>query len=59
MDEFLLTLELSDGSQRNIDRNGEVPRVDVKNPRSAHKALLPTYRDSDIHNVTAYLATLK
>jgi mono/diheme cytochrome c family protein len=59
MDEFLVTLKLSDGTQRTIERNGDAPRVEVRDPRTAHRSLLTTYRDSDIHDVTAYLATLK
>jgi hypothetical protein len=59
LDEFLLTLKLADGSQRTIERNGDAPRVEVRDPRDAHLSLLPNYRDSDIHDVTAYLATLK
>jgi mono/diheme cytochrome c family protein len=59
LDEFLVTLKLADGTQRTLERDGDVPRVDVRDPRDAHVGLLPSYRDSDIHDVTAYLATLK
>ena len=33
--------------------------VDVRDPLEPHQQLLPTYTDKDIHNVTAYLVTLK
>ncbi len=33
--------------------------VDVAEPLKAHRELLGRYTDSDVHNVTAYLATLK
>jgi len=59
IDEFLVTVKLADGSQRTITRNGDVPNVEVVDPLSAHRALLPQYRDSDIHDLTAYLVTLK
>jgi mono/diheme cytochrome c family protein len=59
IDEFLVTLTLDDGRQRTLERNGDVPQVEMQDPHAAHKALLPTYRDDDIHDVTAYLATLK
>jgi len=59
IDEFLVTVKLADGSQRTITRNGDVPTVEVEDPLSAHRALLSRYRDSDIHDVTAYLVTLK
>ena len=34
-------------------------RVEVKNPRQPHLDLLRTYTDKDMHDVTAYLVTLK
>ncbi len=34
-------------------------KVEVEDPLSGHRALLPKYTDADIHNVTAYLGTLK
>jgi cytochrome c oxidase cbb3-type subunit 3 len=36
-----------------------VPGVEIKDPRDAHRSLLPAYTDKDIHDVTAYLVTLK
>ena len=33
--------------------------VDVDDPLAAHKALLPVYTDKDIHDLLAYLVTLK
>ena len=35
------------------------PRSRSSDPREAHRKLLPTYADKDIHDVTAYLVTLK
>jgi cytochrome c oxidase cbb3-type subunit 3 len=40
-------------------RTGDNPKVEISDPRDAHRKLLPDYTDRDIHNVTAYLATLK
>jgi cytochrome c oxidase cbb3-type subunit 3 len=31
----------------------------VHDPMEGHRRMLATYTDRDIHNVTAYLATLK
>jgi cytochrome c oxidase cbb3-type subunit III len=31
----------------------------IVDPLKAHKDLLPTYTDKEIHDVTAYLVTLK
>jgi cytochrome c oxidase cbb3-type subunit 3 len=36
-----------------------VPRVEVRDPYDGHRTLLPVYTDRDIHDVTAYLVTLK
>ncbi len=59
MDDFLVTLKLQDGSVKTITRNGAVPKVAVKDPLEAHRTMLPKLKDSDIHDVTAYLVTLK
>ncbi len=59
IDDFFVSLELSDGTERTIRRNGEAPKVDVHDPLKAHRDLLSAYTDQDIHDVTAYLATLK
>ena len=34
-------------------------KLDVKNPLEAHRSLLTKYTDSDMHNMLAYLETLK
>ena len=34
-------------------------KVEVEDRLSGHRALLPKYTDADIHNLTAYLVTLK
>jgi cytochrome c oxidase cbb3-type subunit 3 len=59
IDEFTVTLRLADGTQRSFERRGTTPRVEVLDPLAGHKALLTQYRDQDIHDVTAYLVTLK
>jgi cytochrome c oxidase cbb3-type subunit III len=59
IDEFLVTVQLSDGSQRTIRRTGEVPTVVLNDPLKAHRDLLSQYSNKDIHDVTAYLVTLK
>jgi cytochrome c oxidase cbb3-type subunit 3 len=58
-DDFLVTLTLADGTRRSIARDGGVPKVEVHDPEEAHKKLVPTLEDKDMHDVTAYLATLK
>jgi len=34
-------------------------KLDMKDPLAAHRSLLPKYTDSDMHNMLAYLETLK
>jgi cytochrome c oxidase cbb3-type subunit 3 len=59
MDDFIVTLTSADGIQRSFRRRGDVPRVQIRNPMATHIRLLSEYTDTDIHNVTAYLVTLK
>ena len=60
IDEFVVSVTLPDGVHRSFmrtDRN--IPRVEIRDPLEGHKRLLRIYSDSDIHNVTAYLVTVK
>jgi len=59
IDDFMVALTEADGTSRSFRRNGSVPRVEVRDPLDAHRKLLPIYTDKDIHDVTAYLASLK
>jgi cytochrome c oxidase cbb3-type subunit 3 len=60
MDDFVVVLALDDGTQRSFRReSGESPLVDVKNPLEEHRRLMTVLTDKDMHDVTAYLATLR
>lgn len=59
IDNFFVTLELADGSVRTFRRDGETPKVDVHDPLAGHRELLPVYTDKNVHDVTAFLVTLK
>jgi cytochrome c oxidase cbb3-type subunit 3 len=59
LDDFYVVVLLQDGQQRSFRRAGEIPRVDLDDPLEPHRKLLPIYTDKDIHDVTAYLLTLK
>jgi cytochrome c oxidase cbb3-type subunit 3 len=59
VDDFLVVVRLDDGTLRTIRRDGRTPEVIIDNPLKAHEDMLPLYTDNDIHNVTAYLVTLK
>jgi cytochrome c oxidase cbb3-type subunit 3 len=59
IDDFLITLRLADGTERTFRREGEVPKVEVRDPMKTHRDLLAVYTDKNMHDVTAYLVTLK
>ena len=59
IDDFLVSLGLDDGSVRSFRRNGEVPRIELHDPMKMHRDLLSVYTDKDMHDVTAYLESLK
>jgi cytochrome c oxidase cbb3-type subunit 3 len=59
VDDFLVVVTTADGRRRSFARRGDTPRVDINDPRAAHTDLLSVYTDKDIHDVTAYLVTLK
>jgi cytochrome c oxidase cbb3-type subunit 3 len=59
MDDFVVSIKLADGTHRAFRTVGSAAKVEVDDPLAGHKELLPEYRDADIHNVTAYLASLR
>ena len=59
IDDFTVSLRDSSGQFHSFNRNGDTPKVEVTDPLKAHNDLLPHYTDADIHNITAYLVTLK
>jgi len=59
IDDFLVSLVLADGTVQSFGRSGAIPKVEIHDPLEPHHKLLAVYTDKDMHNVTAYLATLK
>ncbi len=59
IDEFLVTIALADGTQKTFRRSGDTPAVAIHDPLQIHRDLLSQYSDKDVHDVTAYLVTLK
>jgi cytochrome c oxidase cbb3-type subunit III len=59
IDDFLVTLTLADGTQRTFSRAGNTPAIQINDPLAGHKQLWVKLTDGDIHDVTAYLVTLK
>jgi len=57
--DFDVTLRDSSGGTRSFTRNDDNPKVEIKDPLQAHIDMLSKYKDADIHNLTAYLVTLK
>lgn len=59
LDDFNVALREPDGSYHSFKREKDVPRVELHNRLGAHLEMLSHYTDADIHNLTAYLVTLK
>jgi mono/diheme cytochrome c family protein len=58
MDDFTVTLRDASGQVQTITRTPEL-KVVKTNPLAAHRALLDTITDKNMHDVVAYLETLK
>ena len=59
MDDFMVSLTDANGVRRSFRTDGDTPRVEVHDRLQPHRDLWRTYADADIHNVTAFLVTLK
>lgn len=59
IDDFSVSLALADGTVHTFRRDGDSPKVEVHDPLKAHRDLLSGYTDQAMHDVTAYLVTLK
>jgi cytochrome c oxidase cbb3-type subunit 3 len=58
-DDFSVTITTADGKVHTVALDNDVPHVVVHDPLKAHRAMLPTLGDAEIHNITAYLESLK
>ena len=58
IDEFIVSLTDSSGEYLSWSRN-TLKSVEVLDPLAPHRAMLIKYTDPDIHNLLAYLVTLK
>jgi cytochrome c oxidase cbb3-type subunit 3 len=59
IDDFNVALTDSNGDYHSFTRRGAVPKVVLDDPLKAHYDMLKRYTDADMHNLTAYLVTLK
>jgi cytochrome c oxidase cbb3-type subunit 3 len=57
--DFNVTLTDASGIRRSVARNGDVPRVEIKDPLQYHIDHMKKLTDKDMHDLTAYLVTLK
>ena len=57
--DFDVVLRDGSGVRRTFARNGNVPKVVVTDPLQAHVDLMKTLTDKEMHDLTAYLVTLK
>jgi len=59
LDDFLVTLVLEDSTTRTIPRKGAIPKIEVQDPLAKHRELLGVLTNANMHDVTAFLSTLK
>jgi len=59
LDDFIVTVIQDDGTRRTFARSGADPKIEVRDPAEGHRKLVQTLADKDMHNVTAYLWTIK
>lgn len=59
IDDFAISLTDQNGKHHAFTREDDVPKVELHDPMKGHTELLKRYTDADIHNLTAYLVTLK
>lgn len=59
LSDFYITVNDAAGQRHTFVRRGDEPKVTLVDPLQAHLELLRTLTDRDMHNLTAYLATLK
>ena len=57
--DFDVTIRLDDGSTQTWARNNGIPKVELNDPLAGHVEIMKKLKDADMHNLTAYLATLK
>ncbi len=59
IDDFYVEVTTEDGVLHQFTRSNDVPKVDIHDPLAPHRAMFRTYNDKDIHDITAYLESLK
>jgi cytochrome c oxidase cbb3-type subunit III len=57
--DFVVVIQPATGPIKSFIRQGDWPKVELHNPLQAHVDLLGKYTDKDIHDLAAYLVSLK
>ena len=57
--DFDVIVRLADGTLQSWTRNRGLPKVETSDPLQVHFDIMTTLKDSDMHNLTAYLAGVK
>jgi len=59
MDDFVVGFRDGEGYYHSFWRDDAAVKIEIQDPLSAHADLLRRYSDADMHNILAYLVTLK
>jgi cytochrome c oxidase cbb3-type subunit III len=59
IDDFYVAVVTDDGVTHRFLRMNDSPKVEIHDPLEQHRALFRKYDDKDIHDITAYLETVK
>ena len=59
VNDFFVTLVDGNGVRRTFDRDNDSPKVEISDPLEAHRQQMLVYTDEIMHNLIAYLVTLK
>jgi cytochrome c oxidase cbb3-type subunit III len=59
LDDFYVSVITDDGTVHRFLRSNDLPEVRLHDPLEAHRALFRKYADKDIHDITAYLESVK
>lgn len=58
-DAFFVAIVDAEGNHRSFPADARGTKIEVHNPLQTHLDMLATWQDSDIHNLTKYLSTIK
>ena len=59
VNDFFVTLVDGNGVRRTIERDNDVPKVEISDPLEPHRQQMLVYTDQIMHDLVAYLVTLK